>query len=99
MSVRNTIIEHRDLTCSLLDNTPTTLLDINVSCPIIKIDYDSTNVNVVHASNGGSDQRLCFTFNASKAGQAQYYINIYFYFNELIIGQFLISGNVSVYED
>lgn len=98
MSVINAI-EHHDRTCSLLDSTPTTILDITVSCPIIKVDYDTDTVNVADVSNGGSDQRLRFTLNANKAGQAQYYVNIYFYFNELCIGQFLISGNVIIYDD
>lgn len=71
MIVGNGIIEH-DVTCSLLDSTPTTLLDITVSCPIIKIDYDTNIVNAIDVSNGGSDQRLRFTLDASKAGQAQY---------------------------
>lgn len=98
MSVRN-YNGTRDVVDNTTSSIGTTLLDITVSCPKIVIEYDTDSVRAQKISSGGSDQQLFFVLNNTVATQRQYYINIYFYFNELCVGRYCVSGNAEIYDD
>jgi hypothetical protein len=73
---------------------------ISYSCPKVVIDYDNTNLILQPTSKQtGENAFLRFTAAQSTPNQYQCYVNVYFYFNELCVGRYCISGGYKIYDD
>lgn len=84
---------------SVLSGT-TTYLSLGFKCPKAVVQYSSDNdvlklVNHVDGENG----RIVFTVGSSSEYLAQFYINIYFYFEDLCIGRYCEKGVFNFHAD
>lgn len=76
-----------------------TISSISYSCPKVAIEYNNTTLTLQSGPTTGENVTLHFTARTNNPGQYQHYINIYFYFNELCVGRYCISGNYYIYDD
>jgi hypothetical protein len=74
------------------------LLSLSYSCPKVVVNYDTTTVKC-QTNTTGKDGRLYFTTASSTPNHYQCYIDVYFYFNELCVGRYCISGEYEIYDD
>jgi hypothetical protein len=74
------------------------LLRLSYSCPKVVVNYDSKTVTC-QINKTGEDGELYFTAASGVPGQHQCYIDIYFYFNDLCVGRYCITGRYEIHDD